>query len=222
MANLQPISLINPVLEDKALGLIQAHLEAKIHWLDKAYGRASKLVKTREGKTIYYPAIPSNEEVTGKEYITLWPDEHLGNFCFFDLKDEQVIESWGKRDMGNNRYLFSGNLIFSFNLRNIYGETYWKNNTVANVVNEVFILGLSTFSSLGVSILVEGKYRRETENVFRSYTHNEVGNQFNMRPYGIFSIEIQIRYSPDCLSGIDGGGLGIGYDVIEGGQIVYP
>jgi hypothetical protein len=222
MANIQPISLINPVLEDKALGLIQSHLETKIHWLDKAYGRASKLAKTNsDNRTIYYPGYPSNEETTGKEYIILWPDEHLGNFCFFDLRDEQVLEEWGKRDMAKNIYRFGASLIFSFNLRTIYGETYWKNNTTANVVNEVFILGLSTFSSLGVS-LVASRYFENTENVYRSYTHNEVKNQFNMRPYGCCRIDLEIRYSPDCLSGIGGGGLGIGYDVIEGGQIVYP
>lgn len=222
MANLQPISLINPVLEDKALGLIQSHLETKIHWLDKAYGRASKLAKTNsDGRLIYYPGYPSNEEVTGKEYIPLWPDEHIGNFCFFDLRDEQILETWGKRDMAKNIYRFGASLIFSFNLRTIYGETYWKNNTVANVVNEIFILGLSTFSSLGVS-LVANSYFENTENVYRSYTHNEVKNQFNMRPYGCCRIDIEVRYSPDCLAGIGGGGLGIGYDIIEGNQIVYP
>lgn len=227
MANLSPISLINPVLEDKALGLIQSHLEEKITWLNKAYGRASKLVSRGEtlpyqpeGKLVYYPAIPSNEETSGKEYIALWPDEHLGNFCFFDLRDEQVIESWGKRNMANNIYRFGASLIFSFNLRTIYGETYWKNNTVANVVNEVFILGLSTFSSLGVSIVAD-RYYVNTENVYRGFSHNEVKNQFNMRPYGCCRIDLDVRFSPDCLSGIGGGGLGIGYDVIEGGQIVY-
>ena len=221
MPNTEQISLINPVLEDRALQSIQTHLESKINWLDKAYGRASKLAITKEGRTVYYPAIPANEEVSGKEYLTLWPDEHLGNFCFFDLRDEQVIESWGKRDMLNNRYRFGASLIFSFNLRTIYGETYWKNNTVANVANEIFILGLATFAAMGVS-LSASRYFVNTENVYRGYSHNELKNQFNMRPYGCLRIDLDIHFSPDCLSGLGGGGLGIGYDIIEGGQVVYP
>lgn len=219
MPHLQPISLINPVLEDKALEALQSHLEDSVHWLDHAYGRAYKLAETRDNRIVYFPAIPSNDEMVGTEYFPLWPNEQLGNFTFFDLRDEQVIEEWGKRNLGNSRYRFGASLICSFDLRNIYSN-YWYNNTVSNVVGELNYY-ISRFASMGITVEIE-RWFVNTENVYRSYTHNEVKNQFNMRPYGCCRIDLQIRFNPSCLEGNDGGGLGIGYDVIEGGQVVYP
>lgn len=216
MANPVQISLLNPVLEDKALQAIQTHLEDKLAWLTVAYGRASKLAITRDGRTIYYPAIPANEETSGKEYIALWPDEHLGNFCFFDLRDEQVLETWGRRNINNNVYRFGASLIFSFNLSTIY-STLWKQYTVANVVNEIFN-ALASFSSLGVTLSAD-RYFENTENVYRSYTHNEVKNQFNMRPYGCVRIDMEVNYLPSCN---EDDGEGIGFDIIGGSGIVYP
>lgn len=216
MANPVQISLLNPVLEDKALQAIQTHLEDKLAWLTTAYGRASKLAITRDGRTIYYPAIPANEATSGKEYITLWPDEYLGNFCFFDLRDEQVLETWGRRNINNNVYRFGASLIFSFNLSTIY-QALWKNYTTANIVNDIFY-ALQSFSSMGVSIIAD-RYFENTENVYRSYTHNEVKNQFNMRPYGCCRIDLNIGYTPSCA---DAGAGDIGYDAIGSTQIVYP
>jgi hypothetical protein len=205
------------VLEDRALQAIASHLEAKLTWLDRAFGRASKLAITREGRQVFYPAYPSGDETSGKEYIALWPDENIGNFCWFDLRDEQVVESWGRRNMNKNLYSFRAGMVFSFNLKTIYGA-YWKNYTTANVVNEIFSDALVSFSNVGVSIIAD-RWFVNAENVYRGYSHNEVKNQFNMRPYGICRIDLGIKYSPDCLLF---GGTGIDFDSIEGSLKVYP
>ena len=218
MANPTQIAHVNPVLEDRALLYLQQHLADTLPWLNYAFGRASKLAITRDVRQVYYPAYPANDAVWGKEYIHLWPDENLGNFCFFDLRDEQIVTEWGKRNMANNTYRFGASLIFSFNLKKIYGGETWKNSTTANVVNEVFVLGLSTFANVGVSISAD-RYYHNVENVYRGYTHNEVKNQFNMRPYGCFRIDLEINYLPSC---DQGDGMGIGFDIIEGSGIVYP
>lgn len=222
MANLTQIAHVNPVLEDRALLYLQQHLAGQLPWLNYAFGRASKLAITRDGRTVYYPAYPANDAVWAKEYIPLWPDELLGNFCFFELRDEQIVTNWGKRDMTHNTYRFGASLVFSFNLRNIYGGETWKNSTPANVVNEVFVLGLATFANVGVSIEAD-RYYHNAENVYRGYTHNEVKNQFNMRPYGCFRIDLEVNYLPGCIdAGGIGDGMGIGFDIIEGQGIVYP
>ena len=219
MANPTQIAHVNPVLEDRALLYLQQHLADRLPWLNYAFGRASKLAITRDGRQVYYPAYPANDAVWGKEYIPLWPDEHLGNFCFFELRDEQIITDWGRRDMAHNTYRFGASLIFSFNLRKIYGGETWKNVTPANVVNEVFVLALATFSEVGVSISAD-RYYHNTENVYRGYTHNEVKNQFNMRPYGCFRIDLDVNYLPGCDE--ESELSGIGYDIIGGTGIVYP
>lgn len=222
MANPTQIAHVNPVLEDRALLYLQQHLADTLPWLNYAFGRASKLAITRDVRQVYYPAYPANDAVWGKEYIHLWPDENLGNFCFFDLRDEQIVTEWGKRNMANNRYRFGASLIFSFNLKKIYGGETWKSATPANVVNEVFVLGLATFANVGVSISAD-RYYHNTENVYRGYTHNEVKNQFNMRPYGCFRIDLEVNYLPGCIdAGGIGDGMGIGFDIIEGSGIVYP
>lgn len=222
MTNLTQIAHVNPVLEDRALLYLQQHLADRLPWLNYAFGRASKLAITRDGRTVYYPAYPANDAVWGKEYIQLWPDEHLGNFCFFELRDEQIVTNWGKRDMAHNTYRFGASLIFSFSLKKIYGGETWKSATPANVVNEVFVLGLATFANVGVSISAD-RYYHNTENVYRGYTHNEVKNQFNMRPYGCFRIDLEVNYLPGCIdAGGIGDGMGIGFDIIEGSGIVYP
>lgn len=222
MANLTQIAHVNPVLEDRALLYLQQHLADRLPWINYAFGRASKLAITRDGRTVYYPAYPANDAVWAKEYISLWPDEHLGNFCFFELRDEQIVTEWGKRDMSKNVYRFGASLIFSFNLKKIYGGETWKNSTPANVVNEVFVLGLATFANVGVSIEAD-RYYHNPENVYRGYTHNEMKNQFNMRPYGCFRIDLEINYLPGCIdAGGIGDGMGIGFDIIEGSGIVYP
>lgn len=223
MANPTQIVHVNPVLEDRALLALQQHFAERISWLNLAFGRASKLVKQIDGRNVYFPAYPATDTIYGKEYVLLWPDEKLGNFCFFDLKDEQIIEDWGKRNMNNNVYRFGASVIFFFDLRNIYGGDTWKQSTTANVVNEVFNLGLSTFSNLGVSVIAD-RYYYHTENVYRGFTHNEIANQFNMRPYGCFRIDLTVRYLPSCTTdtGGDGDGQGIGFDIIEGSGVVYP
>lgn len=196
MAELTPITLASPQLEDAALLAIQTVLESRLSWLSTAYGRAQRLVEEREGRLVYSPGYPAVDP-TGKEYIPLFPDERKGNFSFFDLRDEQAVESWGKKDVNKSLFRFNASLIVWWDFRTVYpSPADWKQYSTANVVREVFD-ALARVSTPFVSVVAD-RYFENVENVYRSYTHNEVKNQFAMRPYGCVRIDLQIGYTPEC------------------------
>ena len=66
-----------PVLLDKVLQDIQKALMEKLTWLNYAFGKSYKLVDHRPGgdKFIYPAAYNGNGE-----YISLLPNDNLGNF----------------------------------------------------------------------------------------------------------------------------------------------
>jgi len=202
---LTPQTLTSPVLEDAALLLVQAKLEAGLSWLETAYGRAHKFVQ-RSGNVgeAYYPAgreiqspVVYATSSTGLDYIRLFPDDTLGNFSFFDLTDEQRIESYAVKTPGKNIYKFGADLIVWFDFRTVYpSPADWKAYGVANVVQQVSDV-LQTSQITGVNIEIE-RYRYSVENIYRGYDHKEITHQFAARPYGAFRVECTITYKPPC------------------------
>lgn len=219
-----PISiyLAEPALEDRVLLVLALHLKNRLPWLNKAFGQAHKLAITKDNRTTYFPAYPAEDETAGKEYVKLWPDEHIGNFSFFELQDQHNVIEWGKAKMVNSVFEFKVSLIVSFNLKTIWPDD-WKMRSTANVVNEIFNRVLAKFSAPAVSINAD-RYFHNTENVYKGYTIEEIPTQYNMRPYGVCRIDLTARYSPICLAPGEEDDLlaGIGYDVIENTQVVYP
>jgi len=194
---LTPQTLTSPVLEDAALLLVQAKLDAGLSWLTTAYGRAHKLIrKDGDNRNIYFPAVYATSS-TGTDYINLLPDSELGNFSFFDLTDEQRIESYAVKVPGKNIYKFGADLIVWFDFRTVYpSPADWKAYGVANVVQQVSDV-LQTAQITGVNIEIE-RYRYSVENIYRGYDHKEISNQFAMKPYGCFRIETTITYKKPC------------------------
>ena len=107
----------NPVLLDKIIQDIQASLKSKLKWLDRAFGRAFKLVQHQEngGKFIYPAAYIGNSE-----YVSLLPDDNYGNFCWFDIYDPQKITNVVQ---STPQFTFSGAIVFWFNLNSIFADS---------------------------------------------------------------------------------------------------
>lgn len=186
--NLTPQTLTSPVLEDAALLLVQAKLRAGLPWLTEAYGRAQKFIQS--------PVVYANS-ADGLDYISLFPDSEKGNFSFFDLTDDQRIDSYAVKTPGKNIYKFGADLIVWFDFRTVYpSPADWKAYSVANVVQQVSDI-LQTSQIAGVNIEVE-RYRYSVENIYRGYDHKEIANQFAVRPYGCFRIETTITYKKQC------------------------
>ena len=202
---MNPQTLTSPVLEDAALLLVQTKLEDGLSWLTTAYGRASRFVQ-RSGNIgeAYYPAgreivspVVYGESSTGEDYIRLFPDDTLGNFSYFDLTDEQRIDSYATKSPAKNIYKFGADLVVWFDFRTVYpSPADWKAYSVANVLQEVSDV-LQESQIAGVSIEIE-RYYYSVENIYRGYDHKEIANQFAARPYGCFKIATTITYRKQC------------------------
>jgi len=180
---------VEPELLDRGLGLFQAHLADKLTWLDAAYGRAEKLQETQQKRAVVFPSVYAGGPV-GKEYRKVWPDEHLGNFSFFDVEDGTQVRAVGRKVQ---KVRASVGLVVSYDFRTVYPDD-WHMRTRDNVLNEV-ILAVISLSKPGLEIMA-GKTWYEAKNVYKGYTDKEINEQYAMRPYGLLRIDIDLNVSP--------------------------
>lgn len=89
-ANNKAPVIANPELLDRIIGNIQTGLVDNLPWLDKAFGRAERLVKYDGNRKRYFtPCV----YVGRNDYIEVTPDANIGNFSFFWVDDPQGV-SW--------------------------------------------------------------------------------------------------------------------------------
>lgn len=177
-----------PVLLDAALAQIGARLTAGLSWLTAAYGEGQKLMRLKDGKAVAYPAVYTER----KEYLKLFPDSHLGNFCWFDVDDDVAVLVTGRRV---SKIMATVGIIFWFDFRDVFpGEDEIK--TAGHVKNQVLDAllapGLAS-THVEVKSIVD-----RTENIYKGYTTAEIDNQFLMRPYGAFRIQAKITHQIPC------------------------
>ena len=177
-------TLAEPRLIDLAFAELQTALVAKLDWLDHAFGKAQRLKEQRDKKTVTYPAVYAGR----KEYLEVFPDEHIGNFTFFDVEDGEEIGHIGRATI-NLEVKFG--LIVWFDYRKVY-RSDWQQRTIENVKAEV-IEAIKTSTLSRSSIRMEKSWER-SENIYKGYTDKEVRQQFLMRPYGCFRIDCIIRF----------------------------
>ena len=173
-------NLIEPKMVDLALLEIQAKLISELTWLDNAFGKAHII---NDGVPQVYVGGP-----VGEDYLSLFPDSHLGNFCFFDFIDGETIDKFGKKS-GEFEREFS--LIFWFDFTKVYGASSYI-RTVENVKQDVLeILGLTGFRNSTVRF---HKFYERVANVYKGYDSNKIKKEAYMRPYGCFRLEGSIKY----------------------------
>lgn len=178
--------LTEPKRVDVVLNSINTVLTTNLNWLT-AYGRVSK-IKTDLG---FEPLIYTGE-TTGKEYLSMLPDGHLNNYCFWDIKDGESIE-WNQGSTAANKIEFG--LIFFFNYQDIYISD-WKERSLENVKHDVIqVFKTKSFPNANISL---GNIYHEANNIYKGYAHNEVKNQFLMRPYGAFRLEGTLFFWESC------------------------
>ena len=160
----------NPVLLDAVIQDLQNALMTKLTWLDKAFGRAYKLVEHQpnSGKWVYPAAY------TGQgEYVSLNPNDKFGNFCWFDIYDPQEVK---QVTQGLPQYIFKGAIVFWFNMETIYPDASYLHTE--EIKNEVVSL-LTTPGIIKVlgKLVVKEVYER-FENIYREYTIEKIYNEF--------------------------------------------
>lgn len=185
-------TITSPQLLGNLFGRINTHLKTQLLWLDRAYGKAERLTAIQDGAQIVYPGVYANT-TSGIEYTNLLPDGHIGEYSFWVVEDGWNLDEWNQ--ISKNKYNITASLIFWYNLKNVYPLT-WKANDNQNVIREVF----TALASMGEQWIRINPVRiwEETPNIYRGFTHQEILNQFRMRPYGGFRIEMSIQYIEPC------------------------
>lgn len=187
-----------PVLLEKIIQDLQATLKAKLTWLNYAFGKAYRLVEHRpDNRKFVYPAV----YIGGGDYMSLQPNDNLGNFSWFDIYDSQeVISSVVSRP----QLIVKGALVFWFNLQAIFPDE--SAIYTEEVKNEI----LSLLTSGGIitgngHITITNIYER-FENIYKGYSIEKVYNnymysgediqdidkQFFMYPYAGLRFEFEI------------------------------
>jgi hypothetical protein len=187
MRNASHITYTSAALLDAFLVELRVVLQNRLSWLTSAYGKADVLKRDKDGRTITYPGVPSTK---GTEYIEVFPDEHLGNFLFFDVPGYDID------DQGRpyKEYSASGSIICWFDLRRVYPND-WQQRTTENVKSELIDALGATGLSTG-KIRLTRSYDRQAD-IYRGYTDTEVQNQYMMRPYGAFRLDITMTFNPN-------------------------
>lgn len=194
----------NPVLLDRVLQDLQKALTEKLPWLDRAFGRAYRLVEHRpDGNKFVYPAVYNGNG----EYVSVLPNDNFGNFSWFDIYDPQKVEQVVQ---GLPRYTFDGALVFWYRLDSIYDDA------TALYTEEIKdeVLQLLTAPGLMPSrgrLTVTEVYER-FENLYKDYSLEKIYNnysysgedvqgmdkQFFMYPYAGLRIEFTITTEELC------------------------
>lgn len=178
-------ALTDPKLFDSALLEIQGKLVASLPWLDYAYGKAQRMVKDNNGRAEYYPGV----YIGGADHASVFPNDQIGNFSFFDVDRKQPIDSLDRQ--GYNVEADVG-LVFWFDFRKVYPDDF-EARSLDNVrfdVLEVFrtmILRKSQFKITGTA--------EEAVDIYPRYRDKEIDTQFLMRPFGGFRLNLFLRLS---------------------------
>lgn len=187
MPNPLPLVHADAQLLDAFLVELRTHLEAKLSWLTKAYGNAQVLKEDAGGRTVVYPAVPTT---AGAEYLRMFPDELLGQFIWFDVPSYDIED----RGRPTKVYTVAAGLICWGDLRRIY-PTDWKGRTVENVKSEVSTALQSPGFQNG-KIRLQRSHSRQSE-IYRGYTDTEIENQYMMRPYVAFRLDLEMIFQPN-------------------------
>ena len=171
----------NPVLLDKILQDMQKSLMDKLKWLDYAFGRAYTLVEHRpDGDKFVYPAAYNGNG----EYISLLPNDNLGNFSWFDIYDPQTITQVVQ---SMPQYTFNGAIVFWYNLDTIFesSETINTEEIKDEIIRFLTTPGIITTTG---KLVINNIYER-FENIYRGYSIEKIYNNYTYQGSDIQSID---------------------------------
>lgn len=175
--------LTDPKLLDASLLEIQTVLSERLPWLDFAYGKAQRLVRIVNEREEYYPGVYTG----GEEHADVRPNDQIGNFSFFDVDKNQEIESSDRRSYDIKT---KAGLVFWFNYKTIYPDD-WEARSLDNVRFEVLEV-LRTLVVQKSQVKVLGTVE-DAASMYPGYRNREVDDQFLMRPFGGFRVNLSLR-----------------------------
>lgn len=216
----------NPVLLDKAIQGIQQTLLLNLPWLDKAYGRGYRMIQHLDNGSKYvYPAA----YIGSNEYVSLTPNDNIGNFCWFDIYDPQVITT---QIPTYPTHTYKGALVFWLDLQTVYDTDEFinaeeiKSEILRVLTSPGIIPGNGRVSVTEVVESIDKIYQGYTlEHIYstRNYAEEDVqalDKQFFMFPYyGVrFEFEITMRESCHTKGGVVTGPIVKDVEINENGE----
>lgn len=171
----------NPVLLDKVIQDIQNSLKTQLKWLDRAFGRAYKLVEHRpEGDKFIYPAA----YIGNSEYVSLLPNDNFGNFCWFDIYDPQTVTQVVQ---STPQFSFSGAIVFWYNLNTIYADA---DVMYTEEIKDEIIRVLTTPGLIKQTGRLEiNKIYERFENIYKGYSLEKIYNNYSYKGDNIQDID---------------------------------
>lgn len=183
----------NPSVLDRFVIGANAKLSTKLTWFDNLYGLSEKKVELVDGNQLKFPAIYKGE---GLDYISLFPNDQLGNFGFWDVDFVHL------QDTRTMTYKCRISFTVWFNYEKIY-DTDASDRRLYNVVDEVAKV-FQAIPEITIDIV-----ETVPEKIYKGYTSNDIKNhsgyktleaadQYNMRPYGGFKLICDGLISKQC------------------------
>jgi len=188
IANPSITTVTDPQLWDFALSPFQIALEGSLSWINKAYGKAERRVRSRDGATVIYPAVYANS----KDYLKVFPDSHLGDFTFFNVQDGWQVQTLSRRFRVLNALV---SLIGWYDFRHVYPAD-WEERTNQHVIFDVL-------EAIRYTTIVGGSWEvvqvfEQGPNIYEGFSASEIDNQYLMRPYGGFRMDINLSFDENC------------------------
>lgn len=197
MNNPNPATLYDPRLIDLAVWGIRNNLVNNLPWLNTAYGVVDQIPNTNK---VLEPMIFTGG-LSNNGYISMMPDSHLGNYCWFDLEDPQEVQI-PKAGPPHN-YKSKVGLIFWFDFRKIWStqEQQLERNTRSVLSMVLTALQKPTITVRGIRVL---NHAFKPKNIFKEY---KIDGIELMRPFGAFRINMELSYKEITCSqiGLDAG-----------------
>lgn len=179
----------NPQLLDIPISELQDSLANNISWLTHVFGRSYRLLKKHERKEVKYAVVPHYGG--RKDYISVMPDQELGNFCFFVIQDPEDI-GYIERQPVSASADFS--IIFWADMRSILPNNEMNPEEIKAEVLDV----LSTKTYLKAGSITLGAVYSDTKNVYKDFDTAEIESQYRMLPFAAFRVEGTIEYTQTC------------------------
>lgn len=179
-----------PYLCDKVITELQDILTVGLPWLQEAFGRAERLVKTIEGKRYYTPNIYCGDN----QYESLLPDDRRGCYSFFVIAEPQEIQQMVQTEI-RVHYPFS--LIVWVDMRQVERVMHLPDERNTEYIKEQ-VLSVLESAHLRKGRIALSKIYERAENIFQGFTLDEVDNQYLMSPFAGLRLTGEIVITNDC------------------------
>ena len=195
------VTITNPVLIDGLLYEINDNLKKRLIWLNAAFGKAYKLqtrinwntfdVPHKLQETNYtYPAV----HIAGEEYMSVLPNDNIGNFSFFHIYDPQTVATVSAMQ----NLSLTGALVFWIKYDTIYEDGELNTEVLKKeILNALTSMPLRKggIKVTSVSERLESVYK---EYNFEKYSQATLDKKYLMFPYCGLCFELTLKTRELC------------------------